>query len=182
MTMLAAPAAAQTTHLHCGRVLTMEGDETLTSATIVVEGKKISRIERGYTPPPVGAELIDLKTKIVLPGVMDRQVRIESEQNRFTCVDRVTLDNADRAFRAAAFASRTLPAGFTTVRNLGWHGRNIALRHAINTGWADGPRIFTAWSIINITGGVTMVALRVDAFGTVCHERGEGVQSGARMN
>ena len=44
-------------------------------------------------------------------------------------------------------------AGFTTVRDLGGSGVNIALRNAINKGVIVGPRIFTAGKAIGTTGG-----------------------------
>jgi len=44
-------------------------------------------------------------------------------------------------------------AGFTTVRDLGGSGVNIALRNAINKGKVPGPRIFTAGKTLSSTGG-----------------------------
>ncbi|MCZ6593394.1 MAG: amidohydrolase family protein, partial [Bacteroidetes bacterium] len=55
--------------------------------------------------------------------------------------------------KAANFANRTLLAGFTTVRDLGGTGVNVALRNAINKGTIPGPRIFTAEKAIGTTGG-----------------------------
>lgn len=146
---------AQTTYLHCGRLLTMQGDEAMTAATVVVEGNKIARIDKGYTAPAPGAntEVIDLKSKTVLPGLIDLHVHLESEQSRTSYSDRFVLNDADVAFRAQVYARRTLQAGFTTVRDLGGSGVNIALRNAINAGWAEGPRVLTAGKIISITGG-----------------------------
>ncbi len=64
-----------------------------------------------------------------------------------------TLNEADIAFNAAEIAKRTLLAGFTTVRDLGGSGVNVALRNAINTGKTDGPRIYTAEKPLATTGG-----------------------------
>jgi imidazolonepropionase-like amidohydrolase len=44
-------------------------------------------------------------------------------------------------------------AGFTTVRDLGGSGVNVALRNAINRGSVVGPRIFTSGKSIATTGG-----------------------------
>ena len=44
-------------------------------------------------------------------------------------------------------------AGFTTVRDLGGSGVNVALREAINKGSIVGPRIYTAGKSIATTGG-----------------------------
>ena len=144
--------AAQTTYLHCGRLLPINGDPQ-TAVTLVVEGNKIARIEKGYTAAPAGAEVIDLKNKTVLPGLIDCHVHLEFEQSRTSYSERYTLNEADIVLRAAVYAKRTLDAGFTTVRDLGGSGANIALRNAINTGWAEGPRIITAGKALSITGG-----------------------------
>jgi imidazolonepropionase-like amidohydrolase len=144
--------SAQTTYLHCGRLIPINGDPQ-TAITLVVEGNKIARIEKGYSIAPAGAEVIDLKTKTVLPGLIDCHVHFEFEQNRNSYNERFTLNDADIAFRSAVYAKRTLHIGFTTVRDLGGRGINIALRNAINAGLTEGPRIVTAGKALSIIGG-----------------------------
>ncbi|MEO6038594.1 MAG: amidohydrolase family protein [Saprospiraceae bacterium] len=144
---------AQTTYLYCGRLLPMQNNLVQTAVTVVIEGDKIQRIEQGYPSPPVGAEAIDLKNKTVLPGLIDCHVHLEWEQNRNSYNERFLLNPADIAFRASIYAQRTLLAGFTTVRDLGGQGVNIALRNAINGGLITGPRILTAGHALSITGG-----------------------------
>jgi len=52
------------------------------------------------------------------------------------------------------FRSRTLLAGFTTVRDLGSaYNASISLRNAINKGLVRGPRIYAAGKAIATTGG-----------------------------
>lgn len=143
---------AQTTYLHCGRILPISG-EPQTAVTLVVEGNKITRIEKGYSVAPQGAEVIDLKDKTVMPGLIDCHVHFEFEQNRSSYVERFTFNEADIAFQSAVFAKRTLEAGFTTVRDLGGRGVNISLRNAINKGLTVGPRIITSGKSLSITGG-----------------------------
>lgn len=143
---------AQTIYLYCGRILPISGKEIL-NATIVVEGNKIARIEPGFSRAPSGVETVDLKNKTVLPGLIDCHVHLEWELNRKTYAEKFTLNPADIAYRAAVYARRTLEIGFTTVRDLGGTGVNIALRNAINSGWTIGPRILTAGRALSITGG-----------------------------
>lgn len=150
--LLANSLFAQTTYLHCGRILPING-EPLSNATIVVEAGKIVRIERGFAAAPKGAELVDLKDKTVMPGLIDCHVHLEWEQSRSSYNERYTLNPADIAFRSAVYARRTLESGFTTVRDLGGTGVNIALRNAINAGLTPGPRILTAGRALSITGG-----------------------------
>lgn len=143
---------SQTTYLHCGRLIPING-EPQTSVTLVVEGNKIARIEKGYSTAPKDVQVIDLKDKTVLPGLIDCHVHLESEQSRERYTERFTLNDADIAFRSAVFAKRTLNVGFTTVRDLGGRGINISLRNAINAGLAEGPRIVTSGKSLSITGG-----------------------------
>jgi imidazolonepropionase-like amidohydrolase len=84
---------------------------------------------------------------------MDMHVHVESQQSPQAYTERFTLNKEDIAFRAAKYAQLNLMAGFTTVRDLGGSGVNIALRKAINQGWTDGPRIYTAGKAIAPTGG-----------------------------
>ena len=84
---------------------------------------------------------------------MDMHVHIESETKKSGTADRFTMNPADIAFESTKYAKITLMAGFTTVRDLGGSGVNIALRNAINKGLIVGPRIFTAGKTIATTGG-----------------------------
>ncbi|MEY3194596.1 MAG: hypothetical protein RIQ78_693, partial [Bacteroidota bacterium] len=150
--LFAAWVVAQSTVLHCGKIIPIHG-EPISNATIIVEGEKIVRIEGGFSAIPPGARFVDLKGKTVLPGLIDCHVHLEWEQSRGSYTEKYTLNEADIAFRAAVYARRTLDAGFTTVRDLGGTGVNIALRNAINNGWIIGPRILTAGRALSITGG-----------------------------
>lgn len=145
---------AQDIYLHCGQILDVESGKYLREQTIIVSENQIVGIEKGYlTPADENDRLVDLKTKTILPGLIDFHVHIEGESSPATYLEKFTLDKADIAFRAQEIATRTLQAGFTTVRDLGGSGVNIALRDAINKGLVQGPRIFTAGKAIGTTGG-----------------------------
>jgi imidazolonepropionase-like amidohydrolase len=122
--------------------------------TIVVSGEKIIAIENGYVVPTSNEDIIiDLKSKTVLPGLIDLHVHLENEYNPKRYMEQFTANEADIAFKAVNFAETTLMAGFTTVRDLGGTGVNIALRNAINNKILVGPRIFTSGKAIATTGG-----------------------------
>jgi len=144
---------AQRTLIHCGTLIDGRADEPVTQVTVVVEGNKIARIDKGFTRPAAGDKLIDLSKKTVMPGFIDLHVHLENETNREQALQRFTLNKADVAFRSTVFARRTLLAGFTTVRDVGGSGVNISLRNAINQGLVMGPRIFTSGKTIATTGG-----------------------------
>lgn len=144
---------AQETYLQCGNIVDVKSGKVLSEKTIVVSGKSIKSILNGYQIGNAEAVIVDLKDKTILPGFIDMHVHIESESNPKSYVERYTLNDADVAFQSTLYAKRTLMAGFTTVRDLGGTGVNIALRNAINKGTVVGPRIFTAGKSIATTGG-----------------------------
>ncbi len=147
-------AIAQETYIHCGKIIDTESGKVLTEKTIVVSGNKIVSIADGYLQPKKeNITMIDLKSKTVMPGLIDMHVHIESETNPKAYLEKYTLNDADVAFRSVGFANVTLQAGFTTVRDLGGSGVNISLRNAISQGRIDGPRIFTAGKALATTGG-----------------------------
>ncbi len=144
---------AQDIYLQCGKVIDTKTGKVLTEKTIVVSGNKISKIQDGYISGKKGETTIDLKNKTVMPGLIDMHVHIEGETNPKAYLKRYTDNEADLAFDAVGFAKTSLMAGFTTVRDLGGSGVNIALRKAIAQGKIVGPRVFTAGKILSTTGG-----------------------------
>ncbi|MGB5819532.1 MAG: amidohydrolase family protein [Saonia sp.] len=151
--LLAMMTTAQDTYLQCGNIIDTKSGKVLSEKTIVVSGNKIKSIQNGFANGSEKDKVIDLKNKTVLPGLIDMHVHIESESGPKTYMDRFTKNEADVAFQSTVYAKRTLMAGFTTVRDLGGSGVNIALRNAVNRGLVDGPRIFTAGKAIATTGG-----------------------------
>ena len=142
----------QNTYLHCGKLIDTKSGKILKEKTIIVSGDKIVSVEDGFLKPENGT-VIDLKSKTVMPGLIDMHVHIESETNPKSYLEDYTLNDADVAFNAAKNAETTLMSGFTTVRDLGGSGVNVSLKKAIASGKIKGPRIFTAEKIISTTGG-----------------------------
>lgn len=144
---------AQQIILHCGQVLNSSNNGLISEMSIIVEGNKITGMQKGYIAGAAGATVVDLRDKTVLPGLTDMHVHIEGESSPSQYLERFTQDDADVALRATTFAKKTLLAGFTSVRDMGGSGVNVALRDAINRGYVDGPRIYTAEKAIGTTGG-----------------------------
>ncbi|MBO3117103.1 amidohydrolase family protein [Winogradskyella sp. DF17] len=146
--------SAQKTYLHCGQIIDTENGTVLKEKTIIVNGNLIQSIENGYVNPNNSKDrTVDLKSKTVMPGLIDMHVHIESETNPKKYLEAYTLNEADVAFNSVKLARVTLVNGFTTVRDLGGSGVNVALRNAINAGKVDGPRIYTAEKALATTGG-----------------------------
>ncbi|MBS1932800.1 MAG: amidohydrolase family protein, partial [Bacteroidetes bacterium] len=144
---------AQRTIIYCGKLIDVKALQEQSEMSIVVEGNKITDIQKGYIKAAATDKVIDLKNNTVMPGLIDSHVHLEDETSPHAFADKFRLNEADIAFQSTVYAERTLMAGFTTVRDVGGSGVNIALRKAINKGIVKGPRILTAGKIIASTGG-----------------------------
>ncbi|WP_394222179.1 amidohydrolase family protein [Alteromonas gracilis] len=148
-------SATAATLIHAGKVFTGTTNGLQENVTIVVEDNKITAVKDGFSKAQNGDTVIDLKASTVMPGLMDMHVHLSMQHGGpQTYLDRFSLNEADYALRAANYAKITLDSGFTTVRNLGdGFNETVALRNAINKGYATGPRIYTVAKPIATTGG-----------------------------
>ncbi|WP_299159850.1 amidohydrolase family protein [uncultured Tenacibaculum sp.] len=145
---------AQNTYVLCGKIIDTKKGTVKEKQTLVVNGNKITNVFDGYIMPrDKTSKTIDLRDKVVLPGLIDMHVHIESEHSPKTRLNKYIKNEADIAFNSVGFAKTTLLNGFTTVRDLGGTGVNIAIRKAINAGKIPGPRVFTAGKSLATTGG-----------------------------
>ena len=150
--VLALPCANAATFLQCGQVVDVRALREVPERTLVVEGNRIARIDAGYTSEP-GATVVDLKTHTCMPGLIDLHVHLAYNLTPASFVEGFQLNPPDYAMRAVANASKTLDAGFTSVRDLGSpKGVGVALRKAIDQGLVKGPRVQAAFFITS-TGG-----------------------------
>ena len=145
---------AQNTYILCGKLIDTESGKIYSEKTIVVKADKITGIKNGYVMPrDKTSKMIDLRDKVVMPGLIDMHVHIEMEFDAKTRLNKYILNEADVAFNSVGFAKTTLLKGFTTVRDLGGSGVNISIKKAIDAGKIPGPRVFTAGKSLATTGG-----------------------------
>ena len=145
---------AQKTYILCGKMLDVKTGKLLEKQTILVEGEKIVKVFNGYIQPKDRtSKIINLQDQVVLPGLIDMHIHIENEFDANTRLNGYILNEADIAFNSTVFAKTTLEAGFTTVRDLGGTGVNVAIRNAIQAEKIIGPRVFTAEKSLATTGG-----------------------------
>jgi imidazolonepropionase-like amidohydrolase len=151
--LFALQASAQRTLIHCGKLIDTKDGKVVNNVTIIVQGSSIVDIVNGFSMATATDKVIDLKSKTVMPGLMDMHVHLESETKRGAVAEKFIQNPPDVAFQSTVYARVTLMAGFTTVRDLGGSGVNLALRNSINRGVVVGPRIFSAGKSIATTGG-----------------------------
>ncbi|HYD87221.1 MAG TPA: amidohydrolase family protein [Vitreimonas sp.] len=141
--------------IHAGRLLAdASTGRILTEQSILIGADgRIIGVEAGYLTPP-GAEVIDQRSRFVLPGLIDSHVHLTSELGPNQLLDEVQLSPSDQAMRGVENARKTLNAGFTTVADLGANNDAIfALRRAINEGRVEGPRIIASGAAVTPHGG-----------------------------
>jgi imidazolonepropionase-like amidohydrolase len=152
---IATPAAAATQVILAGNVITdpakgLEGPSVIT----VTDGRIVS-VERGTASAnaPAGAEIIDLSTKTVIPGLIDLHVHLTGDPGGDFRDEAVDPDEWG-VVMGVKNAALTVRAGFTTVREAG-SAQNTAfvLRRGTAEGKIIGPRIVAAGPALSIVGG-----------------------------
>jgi imidazolonepropionase-like amidohydrolase len=100
---------------------------------------------------PKEAEVIDVKGKTVVPGLIDSHVHFTFPPSEYECL----LDNDSIAsFRAVHFLHRYLMIGVTTVRDVGSRNNvGIVAKKAFNDGLFVGSRPIVAGRGVTCTGG-----------------------------
>jgi imidazolonepropionase-like amidohydrolase len=151
-----ASAPVKVTYIHAGQLLDRPGERPRGNSTVIVRDGKVAEVRDGFAAPEAGAELVDLKDRFVLPGLIDMHVHLlgiggDPMRARLTAIN---TELADDVMYGAGNARKTLLAGFTTVRDLGADPRGIrALRDAVDRGDVEGPAIVNAGAPISVTGG-----------------------------
>ena len=141
------------TVVHCGQAVDVIEGELRTDVWFEVADGRITQVS---STPLSSDAMIDLSEHTCLPGLIDMHVHLTHQSSPDSYLQPYTLNPADFAFKAAAYAKRTLEAGFTTVRNLGDRGDGsitVSLRKAVAAGLIPGPRIYSAGKSIATTGG-----------------------------
>jgi len=128
------------------------GAEPVRGRAVVVEGGRIAAVVDAAHAPR--GERVDLAGHTLLPGLINCHVHLclgaEADPVRPLRDETPSVTT----IRALLRARETVEAGVTTVRDLG--GRDyveMAVRRAVNEGWAPGPRILAAGKVICMTGG-----------------------------
>ncbi len=167
----AAQQAPSAVVIRAGRLLDVKTGKLLADQTIIVTGGRI--VSLGGVVP-AGAQVIDLPSATVLPGMIDVHTHLTMDPEDLG-LRGLTISVPRQALKGAKNARATLLAGFTTVRNVSAEGySDVALRQAIDAGDVPGPRMLVSGPALGITGGHCDNNLLPSNY----HASGDGVADG----
>jgi imidazolonepropionase-like amidohydrolase len=149
-----AKAEAKVVVIRAGKLVDVVAGTVLKDQTIVITGERITSVGPSASAKvPAGAQVIDLSSQTVLPGLIDMHTHLTSDAY-LGGYNALGVSDTRAALYGVRSARKTLEAGFTSVRNVGAGGfGDVALRDAINEGDFIGPRMSTAGYAIGIQGG-----------------------------
>jgi len=147
--------SAKTIVIHAAHMLDGVSKQMQGPVTVVLQGGRITAVRAG-TSNVDGAEVIELGDEVLLPGLIDAHKHMGGAPrlglNPFQT--RLTASEMEMAIGSAANARKLLEEGFTSVRNMGSNdGADLALKRAIDHGWAVGPRIQVSLEPLSSSGG-----------------------------
>jgi imidazolonepropionase-like amidohydrolase len=156
-----APAALPLTTPHftaikAGHLVDVDSGTVLENQIILVRDDRITAVGKTVAIPS-GAEIIELSSMTVLPGLIDCHTHLADGMRdpHGDPLSYLKKTAAEVAFESVPNARATLEAGFTTVRDVGAYRalNDVAMRDAIARGDFPGPRMFVAGAYVTITGG-----------------------------
>lgn len=138
-----------------GNVISIDGGAPITDATVLIEGDRIAQVgPSGSITVPAGAKVVPMNGQWLVPGLMNMHVHLGLKLPGAAGNALLNETDAEEALRMADNARRSLLSGVTTVRLVGEdHANDFAVKRAIASGEAIGPRIESAGEIIVPTGG-----------------------------
>ncbi len=146
---------AQSKLLKADSYLDVRSGKLITPANLHIENGLIKSINPKVLPKDI--EVIDLKGKVLLPGLMDMHVHLDADFEGNW--DYLYKESASQGtIRAIVNAEKTLLAGFTTIRNIGQlhitpELIDVAIAEASDKGLIIAPRIIASGHMITINGG-----------------------------
>jgi len=148
------PAFARDVVIHAGHLIDGVSAKPRDTVSIVIKDDRIVDVRDGFITPS-GAEVVDLSSATVLPGLIDMHDHITSQYTgKNPIAERFTTNALDTAYNSVTYVKRTLDAGFTSVRDVGGETDVVvALKRAITSGAIEGPRLWVSGYPLGPSGG-----------------------------
>jgi imidazolonepropionase-like amidohydrolase len=156
--------------VRCGTLFDGTGADPVVGGELVVEEGKIVA-----GPAPDGAEVIDLGSAFVMPGLVDAHTHLSAVPSRGDQLGQFRQEPGRQALRVPDNLRRDLDAGTTTLRIMGeedW--LDVYTREAIASGELEGPNLVIATRPIAASNGHGRMKTAFDGV--------DQIRAGAREN
>ena len=178
---------ADTSVIDCGALVDVENRRMIRDQQILVVDGVISEIGAGVDAPPHSSR-IDLSDQYCLPGLMDTHVHLFIDSRVGTVTDNfLHKSSATNALLGLKRLQVLLNSGITTIRvpgDIDYQFAAVDLKHAIERGDFDGPRMRVAPHALSQLGGhVDLNTIRPDGpevSGTVVQAGVDNVREAVR--
>jgi len=151
--------------IRAARLLDVATGHYVENPVVVVQG---DRIESIGSEAPTGVRVVDLGSRVLLPGLIDTHthILIQGDATEAEYDDQILKEYpAHRVARAVRALKIAVEHGFTTMRDLETEGAgydDVALRDAVNEGVIPGPRLQVAGPALSTTGTYPILHFRPD--------------------
>jgi imidazolonepropionase-like amidohydrolase len=136
-----------------GRVLTMAGD-VIEDGFVELEGGKIAAVGPRSDMKP-GSAVVEETGGTLMPGLINSHAHLNWDGIHDLVRQSMDDPRPISVFKAAANMLKSVRAGVTMVRDLGFHDMNLFSKQAVEQGIFPGPRLKVCGAAIIQTGGHT---------------------------
>lgn len=128
------------------QVLDVKQQKLLAKMQVLVQDQYIVEVAQNIQCRD--AQIIDVKGKVLMPGLIDAHVHVTASDIDLANDD---IPASEVAIQAERFMENMLMRGFTSIRDAG--GADMGLADAVKKGLLKGPRLFYCGKAISQTGG-----------------------------
>ena len=141
--------------LRCGTLFDATGADPIRDAVVLIDEGRIAAVgPAATTVVPPGAEVIDARTRFVMPGLIDAHSHISIVPGMGDQIGQLRQAPVPQALRATANIRRDFFAGTTTMRVMSEENfLDLDVRAAITAGVITGPRLLCGTRGITASNG-----------------------------
>lgn len=119
--------------------------------SVLVRGERIEKVSEGNMPAPDGAKVVDGGGRTLMPGLIDNHAHLTFSASSMADLSNEAIPLDVILQRGTDEARATLMRGFTSIRDMG--GPVFPIKAAIDSGSAEGPRIWPSGATVSQTSG-----------------------------
>jgi imidazolonepropionase-like amidohydrolase len=141
--------------IRCGTLFDGTGADSVRDAVVLLSDSRITAVGPAATTTiPAGAEIVDLRDRFVMPGLIDAHSHISIVPGMGDQIGQLRQAAVPQALRATANLRRDLFAGTTTMRVMSEENfLDLDVREAIDAGVIPGPRLLCGTRGITASNG-----------------------------